>query len=31
LLHGCALMVTNDSAFRRVPDLSVTVLNELVS
>jgi uncharacterized protein len=31
LLHGCALMVTNDSALRRVPDLPVTVLNELVS
>jgi predicted nucleic acid-binding protein len=31
LLHSCALMVTNDSAFRRIPDLPVAVLNELVS
>jgi predicted nucleic acid-binding protein len=31
LLSGCALLVTNDRAFRRVPDLAVTVLSELVS
>ena len=31
LFHSCALMVTNDSAFRRIPDLPVAVLNELVS
>ena len=31
LLHSCALMVTNDTAFRRIPDLPVAVLNELVS
>jgi len=31
LLHSCALMVTNDSAFRRIPNLPVAVLNELVS
>ena len=30
LLHNCVLMVTNDSAFRRIPDLSVAVLNELI-
>ena len=28
LLHGCVLFVTNDSAFRRVLDLSVAVLSE---
>lgn len=31
LLHGCALIVTNDSTFRRIPDLPVAVLNELIS
>lgn len=31
LLNGCALLVTNDRAFRRIPDLAVTVLSELVS
>ena len=31
LVHSCALMVTNDSAFRRIPDLPVVVLHELVS
>ena len=31
LLNGCVLLVTNDRAFRRVPDLAVTVLSELVS
>ena len=31
LLHSCALKVTNDSAFRRIPDLPVAVLHELVS
>ena len=30
LLNGCTLLVTNDSAFRRMPDLSVTVLSEIV-
>lgn len=30
LLHGCALLVTNDSAFRRIPDLPIVVLNELI-
>lgn len=29
LLHDCALFVTNDSAFRRVSDLTVTVLSEI--
>ena len=31
LSHSCALVVTNDSAFRRIPDLPVAVLHELVS
>jgi predicted nucleic acid-binding protein len=31
LLNGSMLFVTNDSAFRRVPDLNVTVLSELVT
>jgi predicted nucleic acid-binding protein len=31
LVHSCALMVTNDRAFRRIPDLPLAVLNELVS
>lgn len=30
LLHGCPLFVTNDSAFRRLSDLTVAVLNEIV-
>jgi predicted nucleic acid-binding protein len=30
LLNGSKLFVTNDSAFRRVTDLTVTVLSELV-
>lgn len=30
-LNGCLLFVTNDSAFRRVSDLTVTVLSELVT
>jgi predicted nucleic acid-binding protein len=29
LLNGCVLFVTNDSTFRRLSDLSVTVLNEI--
>ena len=28
---GCALFVTNDSAFRRVPGLNVAVLNEVIA
>jgi len=31
LLHGCALIVTNDSTFRRIPNLPVAVLHELIS
>lgn len=31
LSNGCSDFVTNDSAFRRVADLTVTVLSELVS
>ena len=31
LLNGSMLFVTNDSAFRRVPDLNVTVLSELIT
>src|SRR5579885_1135084 len=31
LLHGCALIVTNDSSFRRIPNLPVAVLRELIS
>ena len=31
LSQSCALVVTNDSAFRRIPDLPVAVLHELVS
>lgn len=31
LLNGSMLFITNDSAFRRVSDLNVTVLNELVT
>jgi predicted nucleic acid-binding protein len=31
LLNGSMLFVTNDSAFRRVTDLTVTVLSELVT
>ncbi len=31
LLNDCAGFVTNDTAFRRVSDLSVTVLSEIVS
>jgi predicted nucleic acid-binding protein len=30
LLNGCALFVTNDTAFRRLSDLTVTVLSEIV-
>ncbi len=30
LLHSCALMVTNDNVFRRMPEVPVTVLNELL-
>lgn len=29
--HGAVLFVTNDIAFRRVPDLKVMVLNEVIS
>ena len=31
LEHGCALFLTNDPAFRRVPGLPVTVLSDLVT
>lgn len=31
LIAGCALLVTNDAAFRRVPGLNVTVLRDLLS
>jgi len=30
LLHDCVLFVSNDSAFRRITDLPVTVLSEIV-
>jgi predicted nucleic acid-binding protein len=30
LLNGCALFVTNDSTFRRLSNLAVTVLSEIV-
>lgn len=30
LSHGCVLFVTNDDAFRRLSDLKVTVLSEIV-
>jgi predicted nucleic acid-binding protein len=30
LLYGCDLLVTNDSAFRRVANLTVTVLSEAI-
>lgn len=29
LIEGCTLLVTNDSAFRQVPDLNVAVLKEI--
>ncbi len=31
LLSHCALFITNDGAFRRVPDLPVVVLHELIT
>ncbi len=31
LLHGCALFVTNDSGFKRVPGLSLVVLDDLLA
>lgn len=31
LLHRCALFVTNDAAFKRVPGLSVTLLDEVLA
>lgn len=31
IVEGCALLVTNDAAFRRVPGLNVTVLRDLLS
>ncbi len=31
MLSGCALFVTNDSIFRRVPGLPVAVLSEVVA
>lgn len=30
LFHSCSLIGTNDGVFRRIPDLPVAVLNELV-
>lgn len=30
VLHGCALFVTNDSVFRRVPDLPVAILDDAI-
>jgi len=30
LEHGCTLFVTNDSTFRRVPGLPVTILADLL-
>ena len=31
LEHGCTLFVTNDTAFRRVPGLTITVLADLLT
>jgi len=31
LLAGCTLFVTNDSAFRRVPNLNVVILSDVVA
>ena len=31
LLSACSLFVTNDGAFKRIPDLPVVVLHELIS
>lgn len=31
LLHGCALFVTNDVGFRRVPGLSLAILDEIIA
>lgn len=31
LLHGCAMFLTNDKAFRRVPGLSLTVLDDAMA
>ena len=31
IIEGCALFVTNDAAFRRIPGLNVTVLRDLLS
>lgn len=30
LLHGCALFVTNDTDFRRVPGLPLAILDDIV-
>lgn len=31
LEHGCALFVTNDASFRRVPGLPITILSDLLA
>jgi predicted nucleic acid-binding protein len=31
LLHGCALFVTNDTGFRRVPSLSLAILDDILA
>ena len=31
MLHGCAMFLTNDKAFRRVPGLSLTVLDDAMA
>ena len=31
LLHGCTLFVTNDTGFRRVPDLPVVLLDDVLA
>lgn len=31
LLHSCALFVTNAAAFKRVPGLSITLLDEVLA
>lgn len=31
LLHGCTLFVTNDTGFRRVPDLPLAILDDILA
>ena len=31
ILHGCALFVTNDTGFKRVPGLPLTVLDDVLA